>query len=175
MLHAFFKKHRFTLFAFVVLVLVQILSVQFMDNHYRRSDISKFKATYLAPFMTLLMIALFLFIFFYFKIYRKKRSDILKTFFSASVVFLIYTILLQDIIVGLLLGLNRCATTSTEMRTYVVVAQSPHVTVNALESYDVIIDQDFLSRHVRKDLSTLHVNDTLRLQIKKGIFGVVYY
>jgi hypothetical protein len=172
----FFKKYRWSIIYWVILLFLLLYFAPRQSNYYLDQDIKQFKTHYLIPTLiwTFGIVAVGLFIFWLIKTKSFKQPTL--WFLSTALTFAFILFIFQDIFLGGALFLNRQYKKGDIQKTFQVhyLAGSDN-TINNFIPYDIDTKKSIvLDKKLKNELYQvgLKQNDTVRLQLDKGLFGV---
>jgi hypothetical protein len=175
---AFLKKYKWTIIYWIIILFFLLYFTPRQTKYYLNQDIEQFKTLYLIPTLIWIfgLLAAGLFVFWLIKTKSVGRS--LLWFLSTTLTFAFIIFIFQDIFLGGVLFLNRQFKTGQIQKAYEVHYFAD--TDNALNNfipYDIATKQSIVfDRKLQNALyqDGLKQNDTVRLQLEKGLFGIAF-
>ena len=173
----YIKKHKFTVVFFLIIIVLSFTLIPNERKHYLTENVEDFKENIYWKVMTIVSIIVILIILIYKEIYKNKLKQLLGELIKLSLVCLVYSILLQNITMSILLLINRLKSNEVIKKEYVIIdkIENKHFIAKDLSSERIITDRDYEEQNIKIDIDKIKVKDTLKIETKKGLFGIEYY
>jgi len=173
----YIKKHKFTVVFFLIIIVLSFTLIPNERKHYLTENVEDFKENIYWKVMTIASIIVILIILIYKEIYKNKLKQLLGELIKLSLVCLVYSILLQNITMSILLLINRLKSNEVIKKEYVIIdkIENKHFIAKDLSSERIITDRDYEEQNIKIDIDKIKVKDTLKIETKKGVFGIEYY
>lgn len=175
---SFIIKHKWTIIYWVVVLFSLLYFTPQQRKYYLEQDIKQFKTQHLLPTLIWVFgfIAFGLFIF-----WLKKTKSLLQSgvgFLKIAAIFAFIIFIFQDIFLGTALFINRQINIGNAQKTYVAhFFAGTELIKNNLMPYDLSSGKTIVFDNKLKNEVYYHglkQNDTIRLQLKKGLCGVAF-
>ncbi len=174
---AVLQKYKWGILFWTAVSLTFIFFVPRQQAYYLDADIKQFSSTHLKTFLvcTGIAISLLVFILKFVKTKSIKRAGISLLF--ASLLLAFYLFIFRNMFLGASLYLNRQFNNNNLERVYQVsYLAGEEQTKDGFYPYDPVSKEILRDQKLKNQLykTGLKQNDTLRLQLKKGLFGIPF-
>jgi len=173
----YFKKHKITIIFFLIIIVLSFALIPNERKHYLTENVNDFKENIYWRIMTITSIIVVLIVIIYKEIYKSNLKQIMAEFIKLTFVSLVYSLLLQNVIMSIILSINRLKSNEIIKKEYIVIdkIENGHFVAKDLSSERIITNIDFLEQNAKIEIDKLKIKDTLKIETKKGLFGIEYY
>jgi hypothetical protein len=174
---AFFKKYKWTMLYWVILLFFGLYFAPRQSKYYLEQDIKEFKTLYLIPTLvwTFGLLAVGLFVFWLIQTKSIKRSTL--WFLLTTLTFSIIIFFFQNIFLGIALFANRQVTNGKAAKTFQATFMAGvNQTKSNFHLYEPLTGQIIVDRKLINELykPELKQKDTVVLPMRLGLFGLAY-
>jgi hypothetical protein len=169
------NKYKFKIIYIVILSLLLFVFVPNQEDYYLDNDIINFKDKFYWK-TSFIVIGIIAFLFFI-KLAIKKVAleEKLNKVFASIIIGFLFAVFFQPIIISSFLYINRCEKVNSITEKYKIM----YIEGNDLIAYnkknkETIFARDFNKFLIKTNINTLKINDTLKLNFEKGLFGIKY-
>jgi low affinity Fe/Cu permease len=173
----YFKKHEITIIFFLIFIVLSFTLIPNERKHYLTENVNDFKENIYWRIMTIASIFVILIVIIYKKNYKNNFKQIMAEFIKLAIVCLVFSFLLQNVIMSLLLFINRLKSNEIIIKEYIVVdkIENNHFVAKELNSDEIITERDYFKQNGKIEIEKIKIKDTLKIKTQKGIFEIEYY
>jgi hypothetical protein len=173
----YFKKHKITIMFFLIIIVLSFILIPNERKHYLTENVNDFRENIYWKVMTIVSIIVILIAIIYKEIYKNNLKQIIAEFIKLTFVCLIYSFLLQNVTMSILLLINRLKSNEIIKKEFVVIdkIENNHFVAKSLNSDAIITERDYFKQNGKIEIEKINIKDTLKIETKKGFFGIEYY
>jgi hypothetical protein len=173
----YIKKHKITIIFFLMIVVLSFILIPNERKHYLTENVDAFKENIYWKVMTIASIIVIIIIIIYKEIYKNNLKQLMGELIKLSLVCLVYSFFLQNVTMSILLLINRLKSKEIIKKEYVVIdkIENNHFIAKDLCSERIITERDYIEQNIKIKIDKIKVKDTLKIETKKGLFGIEYY
>lgn len=173
----YFKKHKITIIFFLIIIALSFTLIPNERKHYLTENVNEFKENIYWRIMTIASIIIILIVIIYKKIYKNNQKQIMEEFIKLTFICLVYSFLLQNVTMSILLLINRLKSNEIIIREYIVIdkIENNHFVAKELNSDEIITERDYFKQNGKIEIEKINIKDTLKIKTQKGIFEIEYY
>jgi len=174
---AFLNKHKRTIIFWIVFSSIVLYFAPRQSEYYFDNDIKHFKTQYLQPILVWTGVAISVGLFLYWLVTTKSVKQSTISFGYVVLTLAFYLFIFQNMFLGASLFINRQFKSESLEKSYRVTYMTGRDNSKAnFIPYDITAKQISIDRKLINKLYTadLKQNDTIKLKLNKGFFGVVF-
>ncbi|MEM0575824.1 hypothetical protein [Flavobacterium polysaccharolyticum] len=173
----YFKKHKITIIFFLIIIFLSFTLIPNERKHYLTENINDFRENIYWKIMTIVSIIVILIVIIYKEIYKNNLKQIMAEFIKLTLICLVYSFLLQNVTMSILLLINRLKSNEIIKKEYVVIdkIENNHFVAKALNSDAIITERDYFKQNGKIEIEKINIKDTLKIETKKGLLRIEYY
>ena len=170
-------RHKFNIIFLFIIVVLSFILIPNEKKHYLTENVTNFKEKYYWSIMKMVSLFIILFVIIYKRIYNNKLKEIAIDFFKLTIICLVFSFLLQNVLLSVLLYINRLKTSENISKEYIVIDKinPEHFIAKEVKTEKTITERDYLKLNKNDKIDTIQINDTLKVSTKKGIFGIEFF
>ena len=173
----YFKKHKITIIFFLIIIVLSFILIPNERKHYSTENVNDFIENIYWRIMTIASIIIILIVIIYKEIYKNNLKQIMEEFIKLTFICLVYSFLLQNVTMSIILLINRLKSNEIIKKEFIVIdkIENKHFIAKDLSSERIITDRDCLKQNIKIEIDKIKTKDTLKIETKKGLFGIEFY